>query len=106
MAPRSQLTERQRFWLEHLRACGNGSLKVYAEAHELDVRALYEAKARLKRRGLLPGARPAQFVRVHGTAPASAPALCRIHLANGAVVELACEPGDWPRLLADVAALA
>ena len=48
-----ELTDRERFWLEHLRACGTGSLKAYAEAHELDVRALYEAKSRLKRKGAL-----------------------------------------------------
>ena len=31
--PTTSLTERQRFWLEHIRACGNGSLKAYAEAN-------------------------------------------------------------------------
>jgi hypothetical protein len=39
-------------WLEHVRACGKGELKAYAEAHDLDVRALYEAKARLRRKGV------------------------------------------------------
>ena len=51
MSNASELTERQAFWLAHLRACGKGSLKAYAEAHGLDVRALYDAKARLKRKG-------------------------------------------------------
>ena len=44
----TELTERQRYWLEHLRACGEGSLKAYAEVHDLDVRALYEAKELLQ----------------------------------------------------------
>ena len=49
MSTSTSLTERQRFWLEHIRACGNGSLKAYATAHQLDIRSLYEAKSRLKR---------------------------------------------------------
>lgn len=98
-----RLTERQRFWLKHLRACGNGSLKAYAEAHGLDVGALYEAKSRLKRKGVLPSA-PARLVRVERAA-ASAAALCRVHFRNGTVVELACAPEHWGALLARVAAL-
>ena len=37
MSTHSSLTECQRFWLEHLRACGSGSLKAYAEQHALAV---------------------------------------------------------------------
>lgn len=40
MAKQSGRAERQAFWLEHLRACADGSLKAYAGAHGLDVRAL------------------------------------------------------------------
>ncbi len=100
------LTERQRFWLEHLRACGSGSLKVYAESNGLSVSALYEAKSRLKVRGLL-GAlpRPARFARVQREPATSAPSLCRVRLPNGTAVEVACEPEHWPALLASVAAL-
>ena len=53
MSTHSPLTERHRFWLEHLRACGSGSLKAYAEKHALGVSSLYEAKSRLKRKGML-----------------------------------------------------
>ena len=45
--------ERQTFWLEHLRACADGSMTAYAEANGLNVRSLYGAKKRLKRQGLL-----------------------------------------------------
>ena len=99
------LTKRQRFWLEHLRACGSGSLKAYAEAHGLDVRAMYEAKARLKRKGAL-SSPPARLVRVEpARSPAPGPTYGRVQRRNGASVELACAPEHWGTLLASVAAL-
>ena len=99
------LTDRQRFWLEHLRACGDGSLKAYAEAHELDLRALYDAKARLKRKGALSSLAP-RLVRAERVRGENATAgYCRVHLRNGAVVDVACAPGHWGELLASVAAL-
>ncbi len=105
MSNTSGLTDRQAFWLGHLRACGKGSLKGYAEAHGLDVRALYDAKARLKRKGAL-SASPARLVRVERSEPATpSPAYCRVNLRNGVSVELACEPEHWGALLASVAAL-
>ena len=106
MSQEPHLTERQRFWLEHLRACGSGSLKAYAQAHGLDLRGLYDAKARLKRKGALPVDRPARLVRVErerGRLPD--PAYCRVHLASGVTVELSCAPEHWERLFASVAAL-
>ena len=104
MSTHSSLTERQRFWLEHLRACGSGSLKAYAEQHALEVGALYEAKSRLKRKGML-DAPPARFVRVERDTPELSPALWRIHLHNGTLVEVACAPEHWARLLSSVAGL-
>ena len=41
------LTEHQRYWLDHLRACevsGKG-IAVYADEHGLDAKAMYTAKA-------------------------------------------------------------
>ena len=104
MTTLSALTERQRFWLEHLRACGTGSLKSYAEEHGLDIGALYEAKSRLKRKGALDGA-PTRFARVQCDSPGPSATVCRIHLRNGALVEVACAPEHWPTLLGSVAAL-
>lgn len=105
MSKGPRLTEHQRFWLEHLRACGSGSLKTYAEAHGLELRALYGAKARLKRKGVLAVA-PARLVRVErASAPPLSPTLCRVHLSNGVSVEVACAPEHWGELLASVAAL-
>lgn len=101
------LTERQQFWLSHIKACNGQTLKSYAAEHGLDIGALYEAKSRLKRKGVLsPAPVSPGFVRVEQSSFAgSAPPLCRVHLRNGAVVELACTPEHWEGVLALVAKL-
>jgi hypothetical protein len=85
----NRLTERDAFWLEHLRACAEGSLKGYAEAHGLDVRALYDAKARLRRKGVLPSTRAPRLVRVEHRPLGDGPASRRVCFPNGGAVELA-----------------
>lgn len=105
MSTSTSLTQRQQFWLEHIRACGSGSLKAYADAHGLDVGALYEAKSRLKRKGALEALSSPRFVRVRCDEPQVSPSVCRIHLCNGTLVEVACAPEHWPTLLERVAAL-
>ncbi len=109
MSTACKLTERQQFWLDHLRACTRGrqTLKAYAAEHGLDVGALYEAKSRLKRKGVLsPAAISPRFVRIEQPAVVgSVPPLCRVHLRNGAVVEVACTPEHWEGLLALAAKL-
>ena len=55
-----ELTERQRFWLRHLRACevsGQTSID-YAKAHGLKVKSLYSARKALAEKGALPPAPP------------------------------------------------
>jgi len=59
------LTELQRYWLEHFRACtasGQG-MAAYAAAHELDVKAMYASKKVLVKKGVLPRTRPSCFQR-------------------------------------------
>ena len=55
--PRSKtrLTERQQFWLDHLRVCREQghTLRGYAKAHGLSVSGLYTAHSTLKSRGAL-----------------------------------------------------
>ena len=105
MGKARHLTQRESFWLEHLRRCGKGSMRAYAEANGLNVRSLYGAKKRLKRRGLLPGAGP-RLVRVERAPPSGAAATaCRVHLRNGTTLEFACAPEHWGELLSRVAAL-
>lgn len=81
-----ELTERQRYWLEQIRACEatGESVKAYASAHGFAAGAMYAAKKVLIRKGLLPQS-PARFQRVHTPAPGRGNEW-RIELANGAVV--------------------
>ena len=81
------LTESQRHWLEHLRACeasGKG-IAAYAADHGIDARAMYTGKKVLVKKGVLPRTRPSRFQRaevkesVHGNA-------WRIQLPNGVSV--------------------
>lgn len=92
MSKVSLLTPRQQFWIEHLRQCAERgqSLSAYAAEHGLKVGALYEAKSRLRRRGLCPVPAP-RFVRVQPVRPAVTPlpTVFRVSLPNGVVVETA-----------------
>jgi hypothetical protein len=103
MAPRRtrsqaspELTERQRYWLWHLRAAERKGepLKHYARRLGLSEHSLYEAKRRLRLRGALSPARkrrpaPPRFVRVvaPGSEPGPVPSPLRVQLASGAVLE-------------------
>jgi len=53
----SELTERQRHWLGHLRAAQRKDepLTVYAEQRGLSVSSLYEAKRQLRKAGIIEG---------------------------------------------------
>jgi hypothetical protein len=85
-------------------------LKAYAAAHDLHVSSLYEAKSKLRRLGVLeespPRVTPSRLVRVPPEAVRpSTPTMCRIHLRNGTVVEVAGAPEQLPGLIERVAAL-
>ena len=89
--PKQSVTDRQQFWLDHIKTAdaSAGSLVAYAAAHELQVRDLYQWKTRLNRCGLLPGkARRSSFVPVT-TASATAPTTCSITLPNGVRLQFA-----------------
>ena len=85
----ADLTERQQFWLEHLRGWekSGGSMASYAAAQGLEVRALYHWKRWLVNKGLFKTLhkRP-RFKRVKVVDSPSA-AGCRLHLPNGALLE-------------------
>ena len=101
------LSARDGFWLEHIRACGRGSLKAYAEANGLELRTLYGAKARLQRKGALDAAPAPRLVRVERErSTGTGPAYCRVQFPNGVAVELGCAPEHWGALFASVARLA
>ena len=103
------LTERQRFWLVHLRRCGSGSLGAYAAEHGLSASSLYAARSRLRRRGLLDAPSPVRLVRIEHGEPAAGtierPARACITLGNGTRIELVVDTGQWPALLGALATL-
>ena len=86
-SPEISLTENQRHWLEHLRACeasGKGIAK-YAATYGLDARAMYTGKKVLVKKGVLPRARRRRFQRVQVKDPVAGSAW-RVQLPNGVSV--------------------
>ena len=100
------LSERQRFWLNHLRAAERQSepLKAYAERLGLSESSLYEAKRRLRACGVIAPAPPRRvsspgFARVE-VADVGRAGLLRVRLASGALLEWSEAPqGDALREL-------
>jgi hypothetical protein len=60
------LTERQRYWLEHIQACeaSGMSMAEYAASKGIAVRAMYSGRKTLVQKGVLSSAQPTQFQRV------------------------------------------
>jgi len=117
MSETIELTERQRYWLAHIEACGESGLsaRAYADEHGLKVSRLYNARHQLKAKSVLfgdgteqaqavqsaPTEAKARFQRVvvrpeaeANSAAFSAPRSsqgvvpCRIHLPNGVMLEV------------------
>ena len=81
------LTERQRYWLEHVQACESSGKTIaeYAAEHSLAAQAMYAGKQMLVRKGLLPSTRPVRFQRAQVAEPVVG-SEWRIHLPNGVSV--------------------
>jgi len=86
------LTERQRFWLEHIRACeaSGKSMAEYATEHGVKVRAMYSGRKILVNKGVLPGEQQNRFQRVQ-VMETSVNQQWRIGLPNGVSVAFAGE---------------
>ena len=86
------LTERQHFWLQHLRAAEQTQVRLseYAEREGLSVQAMYAARAVLRARGALAPVDGATitFAAVQVADPAPAWVALAVHLPNGVRVEL------------------
>lgn len=94
MSSLSSLTERQRFWHQHIQQAHEQQLSLteYAQQNGLSASALYAAKGVLKSKGVLrdeTAAATVQFsaVRVIGNAPAS----CTVRI-GGLTLELSSLP--------------
>jgi hypothetical protein len=84
-----ELTERQREWLEHLRACRSQgrSLKAYAEQQGLNLQRFYHWHRRLKRLGLVAMVAPVSFAAVRVSTAPGVTGSQRLHFPNGLMLE-------------------
>ena len=81
------LTQRQRYWLEHIQACeaSGKSVAEYATEHGVNARAMYSGKKILVNKGVLPATQPIRFQRVQ-VMEAALSSQWRIGLPNGVSV--------------------
>ena len=81
------LTDRQKYWLEHVKAC-EASGKIisdYAREHDLDLKSMYAGKRNLVQKGVLPRTKTTRFQRVR-TANVKPGEDWRVQLPNGVTV--------------------
>jgi hypothetical protein len=106
----AKLTERQQYWLKHIRACdASGQTTIdYAREHGIKVKSMYSARKALAEKGTLPRPQPTCFqqVQVASDAPAS-DSQWRVQLPNGAAIAFSgnVETATLTLVLATVAAL-
>lgn len=85
------LTERQRYWLEHIQSWNRSGKRMteYAREQDFPVRAMYDAKKTLVNKGILPRSRASYSARFEQVQiiESSSESEWRIALPNGAVVE-------------------
>ena len=102
------LTEHQRFWLERVKSCeaSGKSVVAYASEHGFPVRAMYDAKKVLVRKGVLPRTQRARFQRVQ-TEVVTVGGEWRIQLPNGISVDFSgtVDAGSLSTVLNTVARL-
>ena len=84
------LTDRQRYWLEHVQACeaSGKSIAEYAAEHGIHVRAMYSGKKMLVNKGVLAATQPTRFQQVQ-VMEATVGNQWRIGLPNGVSVAFA-----------------
>jgi len=107
-----KLTERQRYWLDHLRACETKgkTMRAYASETGIDARSLYGAKKRLVKRGVLSAEKRSGgvgFTRAHVVGGAAHGSDCRVQFPNGITVTFSAtvDGGALSKILGAVAAL-
>ena len=102
------LTERQRYWLGHIKACAvsGKSVAAYASDHGFHAHAMYGAKKTLVRKGVLPRTDRAAFQRVQ-TESVVVGSEWHIRLPNGVAVDFSgtVDAGSLSTVLHTVAGL-
>jgi hypothetical protein len=88
----ASLTERQQYWLKHVRACDSaGKTTVeYAQEHGIEVKTMYSARKLLVGKGVLPQPKSSCFQKVE-VVSGVADTQWRVQLPNGAVVDFGGE---------------
>ncbi len=86
-AEEGSLTERQQYWLDHIRACEatGKSIADYAVDHAINVKTMYAGKKMLVKKGILPRTHANRFQRAQLTHMAVSHDW-RIQLPNGVSV--------------------
>jgi hypothetical protein len=83
------LTERQQYWLKHIRACdaaGQTSID-YAREHGINVKSLYSARKALAEKGTLPHPQSSRFQKAQlSSSPTCTDNQWHIQLPNGVAV--------------------
>ena len=86
-AQETLLTDRQRYWLEHIQACkvSGKTVAEYATGQGIEAKAMYAGKKVLVKKGILSRTHRSRFQRAQVTAPVSDSAW-RVQLPNGLLV--------------------
>jgi len=88
---KKSLTERQQYWLDHIQSWNESGMRMseYARDQNFPVRAMYDAKKTLVKKGILPRSRTSYTARFEQVQiiKSSAANEWRIVLPNGSVVE-------------------
>jgi transposase-like protein len=104
----AKITEKQKYWLDHFQAADSSrmSLAGYARKHELDPNHFHSWVHQLRKRGLIPAAKPRRssrsFARVEPAEQAVTSLPADIVLPNGVRLRV---PAVNRALLADLLAL-
>jgi hypothetical protein len=84
------LTERQQYWMKHIRACDSARQTSvdYAREHGLNVKSLYSARKSLAQKGELARPQPPRFQKAEvASSHLHRDSQWRIQLPNGVAVE-------------------
>ena len=87
----NHLTERQQYWLKHIRACEAANMTTidYAREHGLKAKSMYSARKELAENGVLPAVPDSPFQKVQvANARVSAGRQWQVQLPNGAAVSV------------------
>jgi len=107
-AEEPRLTDRQRYWLEHIKACdaSGKSVSGYAAEQGFQVGAMYAGKKALVRKGVLPRTQVVRFQRAQTTV-VSSDSEWHIRLPNGVSVDFSgpVDVGTLSTILTTVASL-